>query len=168
MTGKQFTSVFMRIRTSLRNRAMAVLHSDSDSDDVLQDAFCRLWMRRETIKNEEHAAGLSHAAVRSVIIDRIRSQSANPSEPISESHSMKMSDEDTVDRDSTDSFEGIDEMLRSCLSSRDCEIIRKREMYGYGYDELSEEYGIAPDAVRQIVSRGRRTIREKFINKKKQ
>lgn len=165
MNGNQLTSVFLRLRESLRNRAMAILRSDSDSDDALQDAFCRLWVRRETIKNEEHAAGLSHAAVRSVIIDKLRSQAANPSEPISE-NTINLRDEDAGK--TADGYEGIDEMLRTCLSSRDCEILRKREMYGYGYDELSEEYGIAPDAVRQIVSRGRRAIREKFINKKKQ
>lgn len=165
MNGNQLTSVFLRLRESLRNRAMAILRSDSDSDDALQDAFCRLWVRRETIENEAHAAGLSHAAVRSVIIDKLRSQAANPSEPISE-NTINLRDEDAGK--TADGYEGIDEMLRTCLSSRDCEILRKREMYGYGYDELSEEYGIAPDAVRQIVSRGRRVIREKFINKKKQ
>lgn len=166
MNGNQLTSVFLRLRESLRNRAMAILRSDSDSDDALQDAFCRLWVRRETIENEAHAAGLSHAAVRSVIIDKLRSQAANPSEPISESHTINLRDEDAAQ--TADGYEEIDEMLRTCLSNRDCEILRKREMYGYGYDELSEEYGIAPDAVRQIVSRGRRAIREKFINKKKQ
>lgn len=165
MTGNQLTTVFMRLRASLRNRAIAILRSDSDSDDALQDAFCRLWTRRKSIKNEQHAVGLSHAAVRSVVIDKLR-QSAYRSEPITGIDAMNLCGDDDVD--SSDGYEEIDKMLRSCLSSRDYEILRKREMFGYGYDELSEEYGIAPDAVRQIVSRGRRTIREKFINKKNQ
>ncbi len=168
MTDNQFTTIFMRLRASLRNRANAILRSDSDSDDALQDAFCKLWTHRRDIENERHAAGMSYAAVRSVSIDKLRMKSAYKTE--------EMTDRDvnvlqTDDDDSCDSrYHRIDSLLKRCLSGRDYEILRKREMYGYGYDELAEEYGISEEAIRAVVSRGRRTIRAEFagINMKKQ
>lgn len=165
MTDNQFTTVFMRLRASLRNRAMAILRSDSDSDDALQDAFCKLWTYRRKIENEKHAAGMSYAAVRSVSIDKLRMKQAYRPEEVTDSVATT-----TETDDSTDSrYHHIESLLKRCLSDRDYEILRKREMYGYGYDELAEEYGISAEAVRAVVSRGRRTIRAEFaeINKKK-
>lgn len=164
MTGNQLTSVFMRLRTSLRNRAMSLLHSESESDDALQDAFCRLWIRRSEIADENHAAGLSYVAVRNVSIDKLRHRTGFISDEITERHSeMPEMEDDGI----SDTYSEVDSLLRECLSSRDYEILCKREMYGYGYDELADEYGLSPEAVRAIVSRGRRAIRTKYSQYKK-
>lgn len=163
MTGNQLTSVFMRLRTSLRNRAMVLLRSESESDDALQDAFCRLWMHRSEISDENHAAGLSYAAVRSVSIDKLRRKPEYQSDELTDKHAEVP---ETTDDTINDAFSEIAMLLNECLSSRDSEILRKREMYGYGYDELSEEYGITYEAVRAIVSRGRRAIRTKYMENK--
>ncbi len=167
MTDNQFTTVFMRLRASLRNRAMVILRSESDSDDALQDAFCRLWAHRRKIENEKHAAGMSYAAVRSVSIDKLRMKQAYMPEEVTDSVAG------TAQTEYGDSigtrYHQIESILKRCLSDRDYEILRKREMYGYGYDELAEEYGISTEAVRAVVSRGRRAIRAEYAgtNKKK-
>ena len=52
MSDKTLTTVFTRLRNKFLNMALAILPSEDDAADALQDAFCKLWPRRDTINDE--------------------------------------------------------------------------------------------------------------------
>ena len=68
MKGEFLTTAFKRIRARMR----VANASDDDSEDALQDAFCRLWTRKEEIHGEKQAEGLLSVAARNIRIDKIR------------------------------------------------------------------------------------------------
>ena len=93
MGDKTLTTVFTRLRRKFLNMAMAILPNEDDAADALQDAFCKLWPRRDTINDEAKAEALTSVTVRNICIDRTRKR-ALPTVPLDEEH-------DTVDSETT-------------------------------------------------------------------
>ena len=55
MDNETLTSVFAGIRSRLMNMAGRMLGNEDDAADAVQDAFCRLWQRRESITTRNEA-----------------------------------------------------------------------------------------------------------------
>ena len=49
MSEKVLISVFAKMRRKFLRMAMHILPDEDDAADALQDAFCRLWPRRDNI-----------------------------------------------------------------------------------------------------------------------
>lgn len=79
------TSVFTRLRPRLHSTARRLLESDDDADDAVQEAFCRLWQRRDRLSGESEAEGVSVTTVRNICIDSLRQRQSRPTDPLDES-----------------------------------------------------------------------------------
>lgn len=78
-TGDILTSIFTRLRPRLHSTAARWLGSDSDADDVLQDAFLRLWGKTLDHDMTERAAA---TAVKSTCIDTLRRRKVRRADPL--------------------------------------------------------------------------------------
>ena len=76
MSDKVLISTFTALRKRFLRMAMHILPSEDDAADALQDAFCRLWPRREKIESEAEAEALATTTLRNICIDNIRKQRA--------------------------------------------------------------------------------------------
>jgi RNA polymerase sigma-70 factor (ECF subfamily) len=72
MSDKTIITVFTKLRRKFLGMAMAILPNEEDAADALQDAFCKLWPRRDTINDEAKAEALTGITVRNICIDRTR------------------------------------------------------------------------------------------------
>lgn len=152
------TSAFMKLSGRFRGgRRFA-----DDSDDALQEAFCRLWRRRGDIRDEGEAENLLAVASRNIRIDDFRHRSAHPQIPIED---LSESIDDSLSDDVVEIAEEIGIMVRKCLSERDCNIFLLRDHDGWEFSEIASRYGLSESNVRLIVSRARKTVRENFRSK---
>ncbi|MCD8387304.1 MAG: RNA polymerase sigma factor [Bacteroidales bacterium] len=184
MQANKLTSVFIRLRNALRSRAQAI--AGAEADDALQDAFCRLWSSQ--IKDSQgnapasladgqssqpdgpppdqqddgHAQALTFTAVRHASIDLARRQRARAQDPIT---SDFVADDPPADADEL--YEQVSDWIRAHLPERDREMLLKREMHGYEYEELAELYGTTAANARMIVSRARQQVRQAFRDRHK-
>ena len=71
MSTNAITDVFTVFRSRLRSLA-ARIAGDDEADDVLHDAFCRLWERQPSVQQEEEALRLSTTVVKNTAIDAFR------------------------------------------------------------------------------------------------
>ena len=84
MEGDAFTSVFVGLRQRLKRIATGILGDSDDAEDALQDAFCRLWSRRDRIAGSSEVEALSVTTVHNVCIDALRRQSHSPTVSLDE------------------------------------------------------------------------------------
>ncbi|MDE6098423.1 MAG: sigma-70 family RNA polymerase sigma factor [Muribaculaceae bacterium] len=148
------TTVFRRIRGRLYDRAVGMLQSGPEADDALQEAFVRLWQRRDTFAGESQAEGAAVATVRNICIDELRRRSAHPL--AAEMPDMPLYD---AHDDMQDVIGHVQRLIESELSLRDRSILIMRDRNGYDFDEIAEELGMTEPAVRMALSRARKTIR---------
>ena len=143
-------SAFRSVRRRLMSR-----HTD-DEEDALQEAFCRLWTRRDDFSSQGEAEGFLTVAARNVSIDHHRRRQAHPETDIDTLDRYPVSDGDS-DRD--DRIAEVNRLIDTVLSPRDREILRRHDRDGWDFEEISEHFHISEANARMIVSRARKSIR---------
>lgn len=158
MSEQTLISAFSRWRNRLLRQALRFLPSKEDAEDVLQDAFIRLWAKAEQIETEKDAASLATVVIRNMAVDHYRQQKRKP-----QTTDVEMLDlqEETADMDERRQL--VDEIMRRVLTPLQLRIVELREYEGLGYDEVASILGMQQPAVRMQLSRARRAIREEYV-----
>ena len=157
MGNNTLTTVFTRLRKKFLGMAMAILPNEDDAADALQDAFCKLWPRRDTINDEAKAEALTSVTVRNICIDRTRKR-ALPTVPLDEEH-------DTVDSETTykereERYNTVKAIIDNELTGLQKIIIELKEIEGVEIVEIAKQLQMKESAVRMNLSRARNKIRE--------
>jgi RNA polymerase sigma-70 factor (ECF subfamily) len=158
MSEQTLISAFSRWRNRLLRQALRFLPSKEDAEDVLQDAFIRLWAKAEQIETEKDAASLATVVIRNMAVDHYRQQKRKP-----QTTDVEMLDlqEETADIDERRQL--VDEIMQRVLTPLQLRIVELREYEGFGYDEVASILGMQQPAVRMQLSRARRAIREEYV-----
>ena len=158
MSEQTLISAFSRWRNRMLRQALRFLPSKEDAEDVLQDAFIRLWAKAEQIETERDAASLATVVIRNMAVDHYRQQKRKP-----QTTDVEMLDlqEETADIDERRQL--VDEIMQRVLTPLQLRIVELREYEGLGYDEVASILGMQQPAVRMQLSRARRAIREEYV-----
>ena len=165
MEGDAFTSVFVGLRQRLKRIATGILGDSDDAEDALQDAFCRLWSRRDRIAGSSEVEALSVTTVHNVCIDALRRQSHSPTVSLDENRdSHDCIDDDTNDAPERDMLlRSVEHIIDNRLSAQQQAIVRMRELEGMSFEAIAETLEMQPAAVRVALSRARQTIRNVYL-----
>lgn len=137
-------------------------HSD-DEEDALQDAFCRLWVRRDVVSSQSEAEGFLTVTARNLTVDSHRRMQAHPETDIENANRFESDDGEADSR--KEQFLEIRSLIEQNLSQRDREILLHRDRDGWEFDEIASFYEISESNARMIVSRSRKTIRELYLKR---
>lgn len=151
---------FQRLKLRLRQMAGAMLGSEEDADDALQDAFCRLWPRRESIKSENEAAALLTTTVRNIGIDTLRRRQHMRTESLEEGSTAPPWEDEGEAAEREKQFRRVEELIEEKLSPMAREILQRKDFLGESFETIAESMNMQPAAVRMQLSRARKTIRE--------
>ena len=150
---------FTEMRKGFLRLASRFLPNEEDASDALQDAFCRLWPKRNQIHSSQEAEALAVTTIRNLCIDQIRKEKmdvveldaerdSKPSETIEE----KLAKEEL--------FLEVEEIINRQLSPMQRQILQEKEYESKSIEEIADELQMQPTAVRMQLSRARKTIRE--------
>lgn len=158
------TSIFVRFRENLRGIAAGITGSRDEADDVLHDAFCKLWMNHRDIQTETDALRLSYTAVKHTAIDAVRVRKAHPT--VSEELVTTMaSDPNAVtENENKELCDALLSLSRKVLKDKYYQIFIMHDVENLSYPEIAENLGLTQENVRAYLSRARKTIREVYRN----
>ena len=142
------------MRPMLLSVARGILGSEEEAEDVVQDAMLRLWqLREEPIRNPK---GFARIVVRNLSLSKIRRK------PLT----VDISQADHATND--DSETGIDEQIDRIMALVDAlptmqqTVLRLRHMQDMTMADIASLIGTSEVAVRQSLSRARRSILEQY------
>lgn len=163
------TTVFVGLRQRLRRIATGILGDSDDVDDALQDAFCRLWTRRERIADSREAEALSVTTVHNVCIDVVRRQSHSPTVSLDENRDFHYAIDDSADEAPQREMllDSVERIIDGNLSAQQQAIVRMRELEGMSFEAIAESLDMKPATVRVELSRARKTIRNVYLKTRK-
>lgn len=147
------TSAFLALRFQLRKVASAILKSEEETDDALQDLFLKTW-KMSPGKPEKHRAYL-FSALKNICIDIVRKKKMSVSQD--EMTSTKYIHNNY---ENTDSIEYVRNAMNKKLSGLPRQVFEQYVFNGLDYDEIAMKLGISVEAVRTNMSRARKVIRE--------
>ena len=141
--------------------AFLALRGRWKSEDVLQDAFCRLWGRKYKIGSVKEAIGLLSRTGRNLEIDEHRKVSCRQTVSL---EGRQVEDEvgDAMEKEML--FRKVEASVDSELTDLQRVIVRKHEYEGQSFERIAKDLGMQQAAVRMHVSRARKILRDKFKN----
>ena len=156
MSESILTHTFTALRKKFLRIAMHILPDEDDAADALQDAFCRLWPRRDSIDSEAEAEALTTTTLRNICIDNVRKHRIN-TVPIDEEHDRC---EESNGNEQEERYIEVKKIIENGLTPQQKEIIELKEIEGYTIEEIAMTLSSTESAVRMNLSRARKRIRE--------
>lgn len=159
------TSTFITFRSRLSRVAAGIAGAD-EADDVIHDAFCRLWSRHPLVEDETQALKLSYTAVRNSAIDSYRRSASRRTVSIDDGAPLpETDDESAIMQERQETYNAVISLSRKVLNRRQFEVFELHDIKGLGYEEVAGILGMSQENVRMTLSRARKLIRELY-NKK--
>lgn len=146
------TTAFLALRFQLRKAASAILKSDEETDDALQDLFLKTWKLSPEM-TENHKAFL-FSTLRNICIDILRRKKLAPGR----SDSADGAYVQTHFEDS-DSIAFVRDTMYRRLSGLQRQVFELYVFEELDYDEIALKLNITVDAARTYMSRARKIIR---------
>lgn len=147
-----FTHLHQRLHATARNIA-----GDDNADDILQDAFFKLWTLKNLPSDQQQTEKIASTIVRNVSIDYRRSAERKTQDSID-----KADTDNSQEHDIRELFVTVKNIIELQLSDTQRQVLWMRDYEGYSFAEVAEKMCITEENARQILSRARKTIRETY------
>ena len=158
--------VFRHLNKRLLHLARGILGNDMEAEDAVQDAFCKMWERREQMRDEREVAAVITTTVRHTSIDALRKQAHHATIDIDEVEEQVPVAEDTK-TDAEERFRRVEALIESELSPTARHVLRRREYDGADFDTIAQELDLQPTAVRMHLSRARQKIMNAYLEQQR-
>ena len=156
MPRELLTDTFLNLRDRFRTRARRILGNAEDADDALQEAFFRLWSKDYQVRTRAEAEALLSTAVRNTSLDAVRRR--RDKVPLDAADRLPADDR----RDRAEQLAAVQDLIQKELTDTQRYIIEKVEYGGLTQEQIAQDLGMQPAAVRMQLSRARKTIRELY------
>lgn len=159
MSEETLTYTFTRLRKRLQLMARRILQNDDDVDDILQDAFCRLWPKKEELDDPQKVQAMTTTTIHNLCIDKLRQQQRHPTTDIDTEKDAVMTPSPSDSLEVKERFLAVERIIETVLTPLQREIIYRREYEEEGYAEIARALQMQETAVRMQLSRARKMIR---------
>lgn len=157
MEEKEFRQKVMPLRRLMFSMALRLGMPPDDASDVVQETQLKLWRCRENIPPEVSACkAYCMRAVRNEAITFLRR--CKDAEPLEAAPDLR-ANEDPYSVEHRDTQSRIETLIDS-LPEGQRRVIRLSSFGGFEITEIVEATGFTPGNVRQLLSRGRKRLRE--------
>ena len=157
MTIEEFKNEVLPLRNKLFRFAKRLLNVHAEAEDITQDVFLKLWLKKTELSNYKSIEALAMTITKNLCFDRIKLKSRKV---------MEMDNHDMLKTEVTpyEHSELKDRMNRvnyiiNTLPDRQKMIIQLRDVEGYTFEEIEEMIGLNINAIRVNLSRARKKIR---------
>jgi len=166
-TVADLASLYSEYRLSLISQARRMLRSDSEANEVVQEAFIKFILAAPELDTKERALAYMRATVNNLSLNVIRARGSRPNlvaldSDTSEERLAEIAIENYIPADISMSAAEDAAIIRQALallSSAERAALVMWEMEGRSTSEIAAELGIKESAVRHTVSRARASLR---------
>lgn len=163
MDANEFKTVFIPYHAKLYRTAYSILRNVQDAEDIVQDAYLKLWNRRDELDVAVSKEAYCVTLVKNLCMDFIRSSHQTLEDAIDD-EKFGLTDDNIGER-----LEQKEESRRLRKMIGGLPDIQKKVMWLRDVNECSfEEIGIATGLnqgnIRATLSKARKKIREQFYN----
>ena len=161
MEAETFKQRFLSFHPKLYRIALALVESPEDAEDILQEAYAKLWSKRDSLEAVQQPEAFAVTIVRNLCLDFLRSPRTNSrSEPL---ETVILHCEDSPERqvETRDQLRQVVRLIQE-LPPNQQQVIRLRGMEDCSVEEIAEITGFSPANVRTLLSRARKYIKDKL------
>lgn len=162
MTATAFKEKYMPYHKKMFRIACRLLEDNDDAEDVVQEAYIKLWNKRDELGYVENAESYCVVILKNLCLDFLRSKKR---------HIMQSTDDVVVREEKIllDEIEKNEEVnyikvLMEQLPEQQRQILKLRHFEEYSNEEIEEIMGLTSANTRVLLSRARKKIKELYLN----
>lgn len=150
-------------KDKLFRMAKRLLVSREEAEDATQEIILKLWEKKKAMVGYNNVEAYAMMMTKNFCLDRLKSKQAGNLKLV---HSNYSDESVSLQRqvEVRDSLGWIERIMQE-LPEQQKIILQLRDVEQYEYDEISKLLEMSPTAVRVALSRARKTVREKLMEK---
>jgi len=160
MNATEFKAKYLPYHPKMYRVAFRLLENTFDAEDMVQEAFVKLWNKRDELAHVENSESYCIVILRNLCLDFLRSKNK---------YQMESTENIVVqaERNLTDEIENADnikhlEAIIAQLPEQQQKIIKLRHFDDYSNEEIEKIMGLTGANTRVLLSRARKKIKELF------
>ena len=163
MKQSEFLNVVMPFKDKLFRLAKRLLISREEAEDATQEILMKLWSKNESIGKYNNVEAFAMTMTKNFCLDRLKSKQASNLKLV---HSNYSDDNTSLQKqvEAKDSLSWVEKIMED-LPEQQKMVLQLRDVEEYDFDEIGELLNMKPTAIRVTLSRARKTVREKLMQK---
>ncbi len=163
MKQSEFLNVVMPFKDKLFRLAKRLLVSTEEAEDATQEILMKLWSKNESIGKYNNVEAFAMTMTKNFCLDRLKSKQASNLKLV---HSNYSDDSTSLQKqvEAKDSLSWVEKIMED-LPEQQKMVLQLRDVEEYDFDEIGELLNMKPTAIRVTLSRARKTVREKLMQK---
>jgi RNA polymerase sigma-70 factor (ECF subfamily) len=163
MEGNEFKSRFLPFNGLIYRISFAITCDRQEAEDIVQEVYEKLWKIRETLATVQHDEAYIISITRNMALDRYRRKLNWQTIQTSSLYDL-CEEESAYNSIEQNEMLGNVEDLLATLPQAQQMAVRLRHFSDLPIPQVAEAMQLTQTNVRQLLSRARRTIKEKFEN----
>ena len=162
MTQTDFVKLVMPFKDKVFRLAKRLLVSNEEAEDATQEILMKLWNNKENIGEYRNVEAFSMTMTKNFCLDRLKSKQAQNLKIV---HSNYQDNNVSLQKqvELNDSVDWVSKIIEE-LPEQQKMVLQLRDIEEYEFEEIAKVLDMNETAVRESLSRARKTIREKLIN----
>jgi len=163
MKQAEFLNVVMPFKDKLYRLAKRLLVSREEAEDATQEILLKLWHKNSRIEGYKNVEAFAMTMTKNFCLDRLKSKQSSNLKLV---HSNYTDENKSLQKEveAKDSVDWVQRIMEE-LPEQQKLVLQLRDVEEYDFEEISEMLDMKPTAVRVALSRARKTVREKLIEK---
>ena len=162
MTAGYFKDTYFVLHPKLYRVAFAILRNEADAEDILQDAYCKLWDERNKLVDIQKPEAYCVIIIRNLCMDFLRAHQTkrlfDDIEPYDLPDPADNAETDVINRET---IEKVKDTIRR-LPEKQQRVLDLRAFAGCSSEEIEQITGESSKNVRVLLSRARNTLKIKL------
>lgn len=163
MQQSEFLNIVMPFKDKLYRLAKRLLVSTEEAEDATQEILLKLWSKNEVIGTYNNAEAFAMTMTKNFCLDRLKSKQAGNLKLV---HSNYKDESNSLQKqvEAVDSVSWVEKIMEE-LPEQQKMVLQLRDVEEYDFDEIAEMLDMKPTAVRVALSRARKIVRKKLLEK---
>jgi RNA polymerase sigma-70 factor (ECF subfamily) len=159
MNTESFKQQFLPLHPKLYRVAYSLTGDKQDAEDILQDAYLKLWSRREELTRVQNAEAFCVTLVKNLCFDFLRA--SRRFEPV-ENQPLRIDVSPETEAIRKDDVSQVKRLIER-LPENQRQVLRLHGIKDCTLEEIEQITGFSAVHVRVLLSRARKFIREQYI-----
>ena len=156
-----FRQLLLPLYPRLQRVALRMLGNVEDAEDMVQEVYMKLWGKREELPDVQNMEAYCIALTKNMCIDRLRLAEVDRVDVDDVPLSLAAADDVASQLERQDAVEQV-KLIIETLPEKQQQVITLRDIRDCTFEEIEEQTGLTAVNVRALLSRARKTIRERF------
>ena len=161
MPASLFKQLLLPLYPRLQRVALRLLGNAEDAEDMVQEVYMKLWSKRDALPDVKDVEAYCVTLTRNMCIDRLRMAEMEKADVDEVPTMLAATDDVEAQVERHDAVELVKQIIET-LPEHQQQVITLRDMEDCSFEEIAEQTGLTAVNIRMLLSRARRTIRERF------